>query len=328
MAKNQSTKTLLERYAPQRLDEISGQDTIIKILKGYVNNNNIPHMIFTGAPGIGKTLTATCLARELFGEHWRKNFISMNSSDERGIDTVRNKIKDATQYAPIGGHPFKIIFLDESDELTESAQRALREVIIRHQSITRFIFGVNNINKVILPIQDRTQIFRFKAIQSDVIKIHLMHIAKSAEINISPQHLMLISVLARGSMRRAINCLQSLSVLDEITEPIIRELLDTTVDVEHSRKLLKRILTTDVEKYEEELFRLVYANAFEPSEILQGLMNELIALNSSTALPAVMVLADGDWKISQGSNPMIQIRCALFRMNQLKTKDNILKEMK
>lgn len=323
-----STKTLLERYAPKRLGEIKGQETIIKILKGYVGNNNIPHMIFTGSPGIGKTLTATCLARELFGEHWRKNFISMNSSDERGIDTVRNKIKNATQYAPIGGYPFKIIFLDESDELTESAQRALREVIIRHQAITRFIFGVNNINKVISPIQDRTQIFRFKSLQSDEIKYHIMSIAKSEEIDISPQHLMLIAVLAKGSMRQAVNALQTVSVLDSIDEPIIREILDTTVDESHSRKLLKRVLTTDVEKYEEELFRLVYASGFEPSEILQGVTNELITLNDPITLPAIVTLAEYDYRISQGANPMLQLRCGLFRINQSKNKDKIIKVMK
>ena len=320
--------TLLEKYEPTTIDRIIGQTNIVKILKGFVQTGNIPHMIFTGSPGTGKTTIARVLARELFGKYWQKNIIMLNSSSERGIDVIRGKVKDSTMYQPIGGANYKIIFMDEADELTPQAMYALRETMLRHQNITRFIFAVNNINKMIPPIIDRCQIFRFRSIPHDDIKIHLMYIAKSEEINISPQHLMLISVLARGSMRRAINCLQSLSVLDEITEPIIRELLDTTVDVEHSRKLLKRILTTDVEKYEEELFRLVYANAFEPSEILQGLMNELIALNSPTALPAVMMLADGDWKISQGANPMIQIRCALFRMNQLKTKDNILKEMK
>ena len=154
-----------------------------------------------------------------------------------------------------------------------------------------------------------------------------MKIAKAEEINVSAQHLMLVAVLARGSMRRALNALQSVSVLPEITEPIIREIMDTTVDAEHSRKLLKRVLTTDVEKYEEYLFQLVYSNAFDPSEILQGLMDELIALNNPSALPAVMMLADGDWKISQGGSSMLQTRCALFRVNQLKTKDKILKEM-
>ena len=325
---NNQPITLLEKYEPTSLDSVVGQINIVKILRGYTKTGNIPHLMLSGKPGTGKTTITRVLARELFGKHWQKNIIMLNASSSRGIDTIRGKIKDSTMYQPIGGANYKIIFMDEADSLTKDAMLALRETMLRHQNITRFVFAVNDINKMIPPIIDRCQVFKFRDIPHDLIKIHLMKIAKSEEISISPQHLMLISVLAKGSMRQAVNALQTVSGLDSIDEPIIRELLDTTVDVEHSRKLLKRILTTDVEKYEEELFRLVYANAFEPSEILQGLMNELIALNSPTALPAVMMLADGDWKISQGANPMIQIRCALFRMNQLKTKDNILKEMK
>ena len=328
MINEQSTKTLLERYTPKTFQDIVGQTNIIKILTGYVRNNNIPHILFAGNPGCGKTATANTIARELFGDHWEKNIIMLNASDSRGIETVRGQIKSATQYAPIGGYPFKIIFLDEFDEMTESAQRALREVMIRNQAVTRFIFSVNNINKVIPPIQDRCQIFRFKSIPQDEIKYKIMYIAKEEKIDISPQNLLLIAYLSKGSMRKAINCLQSLSVLDEITEPIIRELMDTTVDVEHSRKLLKRVLTTDVEQYETTLFQLVYASGFEPSEILQGVTNELIALNDPIALPAIVTLAEYDFRISQGGNPMLQLRCGLFRVNQSKNKDKILQEMK
>ncbi len=320
--------TLLQKYEPKSLNEVVGQSTIVEILQGYVQSSNIPHLLFTGAPGIGKTTVANCIARDLFGEHWNKNIVMMNASDERGIDIVRGKIKEATRYAPMGGYPFKIIFLDEMEEMTEPAQRALRETMIRNQSVTRFIFSVNNINKVIPPLQDRCQVFRFRSISHDEIKIHIMKIAKDEDIDISPQHLMLVSVLAKGSMRRALNALQSLAVLDNITEPIIREIMDTVVDSSHSKKLLKRVLTTDVDKYEEYLFQLVYANAFDPSEILQGVMDELIALNNPAALPAITTIAEHDWRISQGASGMIQLRCALFRVNQLKNRDKILKEMK
>ena len=312
--------TLLEKYTPKTFNSIVGQTNIVKILQGYVKSGNVPHLMLSGPPGCGKTAITNVIARELYGKHWRKNLIMLNASSDRGIDIIRGKVKDATQYAPLGGSPFKIIFLDEADFMTEPAQRALREVMIRHQSITRFIFAVNDLNKMIPPIQDRTQIFRFKKLQSDEIKIHIMGIAKEEKIDIKSQHLLLIAYLSKGSMRKAINAIQSLSVLPEITEEIIREIMDTTVDSAHSKKLLKQILTTSVGKYEEYLFKLIYSNGFDPSEILQGVMDELIALNDPKALPAVVTIAEHDWRISQGASSITQIRCALLRVNQMKTK--------
>lgn len=316
--------TLLQKYEPKSLDDIVGQTNIVKLLQGYVHNHNIPHMMFTGDPGVGKTTSANVISRELFGEHWQKNIIMLNASSDRGIDIIRGKIKDATQYAPIGGNDFKIIFLDEADYLTESAQRALRETMIRHQSITRFIFSVNDINKVITPLQDRCQVFRFKSLSHDEIKIHLMKVVKAEKIDIKSQHLMIVSVLAKGSMRKAMNALQSLSVLSEVTEPIIRELMDTIVDSEHSKKLLKLVLFEQVEKYEEYVFKLVYNNGFDPSEILKGVMDELMKINNPKILPSILALAEHDWRISQGASGMIQLRCALFRVNQMKNKPEVI----
>lgn len=325
---NNQPITLLEKYEPTSLDSMVGQTNILKILRGYVNTGNIPHLMLSGKPGTGKTTITRVLARELFGKYWQKNIIMLNASSSRGIDTIRGKIKESTMYQPIGGANYKIIFMDEADSLTKDAMLALRETMLRHQNVTRFIFAVNDINKMIPPIIDRCQVFKFRDIPHDLIKIHLMKIAKSEEIDISPQHLMLIAVLAKGSMRQAVNALQTVSVLDSIDEPIIRELMDTIVDSSHSKKLLKRVLTTDVATYEEELFRLVYASGFEPSEILQGLLNELMTANDPVALPAIVTLADGDWKISQGASGMIQLRCSLFRLNQIKNKEKILEMIK
>jgi replication factor C small subunit len=320
--------TLLEKYTPKSFGDLVGQTQIIEILQGYVRSGNIPHMMFVGNSGIGKTATTNVIAKELFGDIWRKNLIMLNASSDRGIDIIRGQVKDATQYAPLAGHKYKIIFMDEADFMTEQAQRALRETMIRHQSITRFIFAVNDISKMITPLQDRCQVFRFKSLSHDEIKTHIMKIAKAEEINIKSQNLMLVAVLAKGSMRKAINAMQSLSVLPEITEPIIRELMDTVVDSDHSKRLLKRVLSEDVEKYEEYLFKLVYANAFNPSEILHGIMNELMALNEPSTLSAILTLAEHDWRISQGANSMIQTRCAFFRINQMKNKEKILAVIK
>lgn len=320
--------TLLEKYIPTTFDEVVGQRNIVEILRGYVKSGNIPHMMFSGPPGVGKTALANVIARELYGEHWKKNIIMLNASSERGIDVIRGKIKESTQYSPFGGHDFKIIFMDEADEMTEPAQRALRETMIRHQSITRFIFAVNNINKVIAPIQDRCQIFRFKALNHDDIKLHLMKIAKAEDINIKSQNLMLIAVLAKGSMRRAINALQSVMVLAEIDEEHIREMMDTTVDVQHGKKLLKQVLTTTPEQYEAYFFKLIYNNGFGASEILQSTMTELMTANSPATLPAVLILAEYDYRIAQGASDVLQTRCALFKINQLKNKDKIIEVLK
>ena len=112
----------VEKYRPRTLDEVVGQDEVIQRLKGYVERKNIPHLLFSGPPGTGKTATSIALARDLFGENWRDNFIEMNASDERGIDVVRHKIKEFARTAPIGGAPFKIIFLDEADALTADSR--------------------------------------------------------------------------------------------------------------------------------------------------------------------------------------------------------------
>jgi len=307
----------LEKYNPTSLDGIVGQKNIVNLLRGYVRMNNMPHLMFAGLPGIGKTTAATVLAKELFGDNWKSNIIMMNASDERGIDIIRGKIKDATRYAPIDGN-FKIIFLDESDELTESAQRALRETMIKHQNITRFIFSVNNIGKMIEPIQDRCQILRFKSLSMEDIRDHLKKIIKKEKIDISSANVSLIAGLSKGSMRKAMNALQSISYQDEINETLIREAMDITFDPQHAKQLLDLVIKGNIEIYEKYLFELIYKLGFQPSEILQGLMDLLISKNDPKLLSIIVVLAEYDWRISQGAQDLLQLRCGLMKLSQSK----------
>lgn len=148
-------KPWVEKYRPKTLDEVAGHDEITNRLKSYVKNKSMPNMLFSGSPGTGKTTSALCLARDLFGEHWRDNFLELNASDERGIDVIRTKVKDFARTKPIGDAPFKIIFLDESDALTSDAQNALRRTMEKYLDICRFILSCLTENAKIYTADER-----------------------------------------------------------------------------------------------------------------------------------------------------------------------------
>ncbi len=141
-----------EKYRPRKLEEVGGQNAIINNLTSYVRKRNLPHLIFSGPAGVGKTAAAVAMARELYGDTWSENFTESNASDERGIDVVRNKIKNSARTMPIGDASFKIIFLDEADALTDAAQSALRRTMERYSGTCRFVLScVSPDTKIVLP---------------------------------------------------------------------------------------------------------------------------------------------------------------------------------
>src|SRR5438067_12812472 len=198
----------VEKYRPKTLDEVVGQDEIVERLKAYAKEGNLPHLLFAGPAGTGKTTSAMALARDMFGESWRQNYYELNSSDERGIETVRTKVKEIARLAPFGGTSFKIIFLDEADNLTADAQAAMRRTMETYSKTSRFILSANYSSRLIEPIQSRTAVFRFRPLKPEAIAEYIGRIAKAEKLKITDDGMEALVYVAEGDMRRALNALQ------------------------------------------------------------------------------------------------------------------------
>ncbi|MCX6751130.1 MAG: AAA family ATPase, partial [Candidatus Pacearchaeota archaeon] len=181
-----------EKYRPSRFYELVGQDDIVKRVEGLTNSMNIPHLLFAGPAGTGKSSLALIIVKELYGTNWRENYLELNASDERGINIVREKVKTFARTKSIGNVPFKIIFLDEADALTPEAQQALRRTMENYSSTCRFILSCNYSSKVIDPIQSRCGIFRFKLLEKKDIEKYLLEIGKRENLVIKPESIEII----------------------------------------------------------------------------------------------------------------------------------------
>jgi len=200
-----------EKYRPHVLDDIVGNEETIERLKIIVQDGNMPNMIISGLPGIGKTTSVHCLAYELLGkEHYHQATLELNASDDRGIDVVRNKIKQFAQtkiLLPPGRT--KIIILDEADSMTPGAQQALRRTMEIYSNTTRFAFACNQSLKIIEPLQSRCAILRYNKLSDEEVLKRLLDIIKSENVQYNNEGLQALIFSAEGDMRQAINNLQS-----------------------------------------------------------------------------------------------------------------------
>src|SRR5208282_2145934 len=208
MAARGSEAVWVEKYRPSSLKEMVGQESILPLLRSYAEKRSMPPLLFAGPPGSGKTTAALALARDLFGSEWRGSFLELNASDERGIDTVRTTIKQYARTAPIGGVGFKVLFLDEADNLTSEAQASLRRMMERYSGSCRFILSCNYSSRIIDPIQSRCAVFRFRAYSAEAIHKQLEKIVAAEGKKATGEALESIVTASSGDMRRAINLLQ------------------------------------------------------------------------------------------------------------------------
>ncbi|MEM4662117.1 MAG: replication factor C small subunit, partial [Desulfurococcaceae archaeon] len=210
-----------EKYRPRTLDEVVNQKEVVERLKKFVSEKSIPHMLFAGPPGTGKTTVAHAMAHDLYGDNYRQYLLELNASDERKIEVIRTKVKEFARSKVVGEIPFKMVLLDEADNMTADAQQALRRLMELYSANTRFILTANYPSKIIEPIQSRCAVFRFVALKREDVVSRLLYICQNEKIKCREKAVETIYDISEGDMRKAINVLQAAAALGEVTEEAI-----------------------------------------------------------------------------------------------------------
>lgn len=304
-------KPWTEKYRPHTLDEVLGRDSIITRLKHYVTQNNMPHLLFAGPAGVGKTTCAICLAREFFGETWRQNFQETNASDERGINVVREKIKNFARTRPIGGD-FKIIFLDESDALTSDAQNALRRTMEMYTSTCRFILSCNYSSRIIDPIQSRCAVFRFGPLPNEAIEKKIKMESENEGLTLTEDGMKALLYVAEGDMRKAENLLQAASAFGTVTADIIYQ-VSARATPEDIKTMMESALNKNFKDARKQLTALIITQGLSGTDIIKQMHREIFNLDipEQKKIELVDRLGEHEFRLVEGSNEKIQLESLL-----------------
>jgi replication factor C small subunit len=306
----------VEKYRPKTLDDVVGQDEIINRLKHYAKEKNLPHLMFTGVAGIGKTSCAVALAREMFGDEWRYNFMELNASDDRGINVVRGEIKDFAKSSVMGNAEFKLLFLDEADALTPDAQAALRRTMESYTKVCRFILSCNYSSKIIEPIQSRCAVYRFKQVSNIDIQKRIRYIAEKEGLKITADAVNAIIYIAQGDMRKAINALQGSAIISKEIDSNIIYKTSSVARPEDIRDLLMLSLEGKFSKARVKLEYLTIDQGVSADEIVKQIYYEIFNMSISDEMKVDLIdqVGEIDFRLTEGANERIQLDVLISRL--------------
>jgi len=307
----------IEKYRPQTLDDVMGHENIVGRLKSYVSRNDLSHMLFSGPAGTGKTTCATAIARELYGDDWREHFLELNASDERGIDVVRDRIKNFARTS-FGGVEYRIIFLDEADALTSDAQSALRRTMEQFSNNVRFILSCNYSSQIIDPIQSRCAVFRFSPLADEAVAEEIRKIAAEEDIELTEDGLDALVYAADGDMRKAINGLQAASVSGDTVDESAVYAITSTARPEEIREMVQSALDGDFTASRATLDRLLTEEGIAGGDIIDQLHRSIweFDIDDEAAVRVLERIGETDYRITRGANERVQLEAMLASLAQ------------
>lgn len=309
-----------EKYRPKSFESIKGQTEIVDRARAFVETRNMPHLMFTGPAGTGKTTLSLIIVKKLFGDNWRNNYLELNASDERGIDVVRQKVKAFARTKALSEVPFKIIFLDEADALTREAQQALRRTMENFTETCRFILSCNFSSKIIEPIQSRCVVFKFRPIEKKEISEIIVEIAKKENIKIDDKAVEKLFEISEGDCRRIINVLQSIaSVKKDITEESIYEIVSMTKPSD-IKLILEAAISGNFMKSREKLLETMLKQSLSGLDIIKGIQKEIwnLSIDDKLKIKVIERCGDIEFRLVEGSDEFIQLESLLASLALLK----------
>ncbi len=312
----------VEKYRPSKLADLVDQEAVKGRLKLLVENKGeMPHLLFAGPPGSGKTTMSMILARELLGERYAEYVLSLNASDERGIDIVRERVKTFARFVDRReGIPFRLVILDESDEMTKDAQTALRRIMEESSGYTRFILICNYSSGIIEPLQSRCAIFRFQRYDRESVTAHLATIAKKEKVKVPGKEAFeAIYDATQGDLRQAINLLQAASASGTLDLDSVKAATGSNVKSK-ATQIIELALEGDFDGARAKMVELTRVYGIPERDFLRFANEAVSSMKLDDVAAVLTILAEYDYRIIQGAQPELQLTAMLAQLSSLKRK--------
>lgn len=312
----------IEKYRPKHYNDLIVDDFVLNKIKRIIEDKDMPNLIITGIPGIGKTSTVKCLMRILYGNNIDNSVLELNASDDRGIKIVQNKLVSFCNKKVLYNEPdkypkHKTIILDEADNMTPKAQAILSTLIEKYYETTRFAFTCNSSVDIIESIQSKCNIIRYIGLSPKQIYPRLKYICDNEKITYTEDALDILSKMSNGDIRNSINNLQLIyNYNNKIDKDVIYKICDKP-----QPKYVKKLFDFCIDKKFKEAVNILYEMknlGFVESDIILNMVyvlrHDIVNIDEDIKIKFLEKISDSSYIMAQGFDNILQLTACISNM--------------